>query len=385
MEERRTPNVFLLYMPPGNAEAMIHYRETIEQRVPFDRVVPYVSTEVAARLKSIFGSRPIAVWGSRDSKSNRGKYEKMEEGDDLLIVEGETIKFMGKVALKTVNPDLSRELWKNINARRTEGWDLIYFIANPVEIGVPFQELCRLFGWAKTFQLHGFTTVSNERLEAFYERYDDLYSILVRIRAGQRVVEKAPPAKEVPPPDYVPIEPEDIEEVLRSEIVSDHVKMQWKLARLGLKAGEKIWVPVADQSKLRRIYSFNEFESAFTVGIDLPKNYVENIDVIWKEQYRIGAAFEIENSTAIYSGLLRFADLNIVAPNTTYPMFIVAPGERRNRVREQLLRPVFDRLELRQKVKFLTYETVDDIEKFFSASTSGLSVDLMSGRAETLV
>ena len=46
---------------------------------------------------------------------------------------------------------------------------------------------------------------------------------------------------------------------------------------------------------------------------------------MWKEEFRIDAAFEIENSTSIYSGLLRFADLNIVAPNTTYPMFIVAP------------------------------------------------------------
>jgi hypothetical protein len=107
--------------------------------------------------------------------------------------------------------------------------------------------------------------------------------------------------------------------------------------------------------------------------------------VVWKEEFRIDAAFEVENSTAIYSGLLRFADLNIVAPNTTYPMFIVAPSERRNHVREQLLRPVFRRLELRDKVKFLPYEAVDDIERFFSSATAGLSVDLMKGRAETLV
>src|SRR5262249_24527045 len=45
------------------------------------------------------------------------------------------------------------------------------------------------------------------------------------------------------------------------------------------------------------------------------------------------AAFEIENSTSIYSALLRFADLTMVAPNTLYPMFIVAPSDRHNRVR----------------------------------------------------
>lgn len=38
---------------------------------------------------------------------------------------------------------------------------------------------------------------------------------------------------------------------------------------------------------------------------------------MWKQEFRIGAAYEIENSSSIYSGLLRFADLNIVAPGQT--------------------------------------------------------------------
>jgi hypothetical protein len=373
-------------MPPTNVEAMAHYRDTIEQRVPLDRVERYLPRAAASRLKQVFGGRPIAVWGSRDSTANRAKFEKMQEGDDLLIVEGETIKFMGKIALKTVNPDLSRELWKNIHATTSAGWDLIYFIANPVEIGVSFRDFCVLFAYEDTYQLRGFTTVSSDKLEAFYEHYDDLYSILMRIRAGQPVARKSPfETREPDPAPATEVQPEDIEQVLQSSLVSDHVKMQWKLASLGLKAGEKIWVPAADQGKLRTVYNFNEFELEFAAGIDLPKNYFENIDVVWKEEFRIDAAFEVENSTAIYSGLLRFADLNIVAPNTTYPMFIVAPADRRNRVREQLLRPVFRRLDLRDKVRFLPYETIDEIDRFFSSASSGLSVELVQGKAEVLV
>jgi hypothetical protein len=379
-------NIFLLYMPPGNVEAMTHYRDTIQQKVAFDRIARYVSSDIAARLRHVFGARSIAVWGSRDSPSNRAKFEKMTEGDDLLIVEGDTIRFMGKVALRTVNPDLSRELWHNIkDPTRSAGWDLIYFIGNPVEIDVPFPAFCRLFEYEESYQLRGFTTVGNEKLEAFYARYDDLYSILMRLRAGQSVVEKPPlVAQEPAPTKPTEVQEEDIEQVLQNPLVSDHVKMQWKLASLGLKAGEKIWVPSADQRKLREVYNFSAFEPEFAAGIDLPKNYFENIDVVWKEEFRIDAAFEVENSTAIYSGLLRFADLNIVAPNTTYPMFIVAPADRRNRVREQLLRPVFRRLELRGKVWFLPYEAVDEIDRFFVASNSGLSVDLVKGKAETI-
>jgi hypothetical protein len=305
----------------------------------------------------------------------------MAEGDDLLIVEGETIKLMGKVALKTVNPGLSRELWKNIRGDTTEGWDLVYFIANPVEIEVPFRQFCRLFGYGENYQLRGFTAVSTEKLEQFYDRYDDLYSILVKIRAGQPVAERSAPSR---PAELVQVETDDVAQVLQSDLVSDHVKMQWKLASLGLKAGEKVWVPVADQGKLRKIYEFSEFEPEFAAGIDLPRSYVENIDVVWKEEFRIDAAFEVENSTAIYSGLLRFADLTILAPNTTYPMFIVAPAERRNRVREQLLRPAFKRLELRDKVRFLPYEAVDEIDRFFASTPSGLSVELVKGKAQPL-
>jgi hypothetical protein len=375
-------NIFLLYMPPNNSEAMTHYRDTIQQRVAFDRIGRFVSRETAGRLREIFGTRPIAVWGSQDSKANRAKFEKMQEGDDLLIVEGPNIKLMGKVALKVVNPDISRELWKNISQKETSGWNLIYFIANPLEINVPFVEFCRLFGYKDNFNLRGFTIISDERVGAFYERYDDLYAVLSRIGAGNPVAEKP-----VIGPDVIAAGKTAAVTSLDTvppEQASDHVRMQWKLASLGLKAGEKIWVPTADQGRIRSAFEFDAFEEQFATGIDLPKNYFENIDVVWKEEFRIDAAFEVENSTSIYSGLLRFADLNVVAPNTTYPMFIVAPSERRNRVREQLLRPTFRRLELKEKVRFLSYEAVDEIDKFFAGASFGLTVNLVRSKAEAI-
>ena len=45
-------------------------------------------------------------------------------------------------------------------------------------------------------------------------------------------------------------------------------------------------------------------------------------------------------------------------------MFIVAPKDRKNRLREQLRRPAFKRLELYRKVRFLPYETIDEIDNF---------------------
>ncbi|HET8624913.1 MAG TPA: hypothetical protein VFM14_15220 [Gemmatimonadales bacterium] len=366
---------------------MVHYEDTIKKKVTVQRLAKFIPTELKSRLISIFGGNPIAVWGSEAGPRNRSIFERMTEGDDVLIVEGASIKLMGKIAAKVASPALSRELWKPLTGSGNTTWELIYFIANARELDLPFSELCGLLGWRSNFQLRGLTTVAPARLSAFYERYDDLYSVLTRLQKGEPVSQLgATPTEELKPrpdsPDLVELEEEDVEEVLRSDLVSDHVRMQWMLARLGLKAGERVWVPAADQKRLRKNYGFESFDEEFTAGIDLPHSYVENIDVVWKQEFRIGAAYEIENSTSIYSGLLRFADLTILAPNTTYPMFVVAPASRRNRLREQLRRPVFQGLKLGSKVHFLSYEHVQEIDEFFAASSTGLSVDLVVGKSE---
>jgi hypothetical protein len=372
-------------MPLGNNEAMAHYQDTIKNRVPLSRISRFLSSNLRYQLTSIFGDAPIAIWGSQAGERNREKFERMSPGDDVLIVEGDSIKLIGKVAAKVESVDLSRELWTPITNRAGTSWELIYFIANPRELDVPFAEFCRLFGYREHFQLRGFTTVAPDRLNAFYAQYDDLYSVLVRIQQGLPYHERAVEAPAVTAPaDIVEVTHEEIEEVLKTEI-SDHVRMQWKLARLGLKAGERVWVPAGDQSRLRNAYQFNDFDPQFTSGIDLPHSYIENIDVVWKQEFRIGAAYEIENSTSIYSGLLRFADLNIVAPNTLYPMFVVAPRNRKNRLREQLRRPTFRKLDLDKKVLFLPYEVIDEIDAFFEGATKGLSVDLIQGKAESVL
>ncbi len=372
-------NIFLLYMPPGNAEAMVHYQDTIRNKVAFARIAPHVSSSLARNLQQVFGTHPIAVWGSRDSSANRAKFDRMAEGDEILIIEGGTIKLLGRVAGKVVSPTLSAELWKNLRGDTTQGWDLIYFIANSREIDLPFAEFCGLFGYEEHFQLRGFTSISKERLETFYAQYDDLYSILLRLKKGDRI-EELPESEAYKPP---PHRDEELSAKPEREL-SDHLRMQWLLLKMGRQAGEKVWAPKNDQQRITTEYKFEDFAETFTAGLDTQAKYVENIDVVWKEEFRIDAAFEIENSTSIYSGLLRFADLTMVAPNTVYPMFIVAPGERRNRVREQLARPSFRYLSIHEKVRYLSYEKLNEIEKFFDEAKSGLSVEVLVGKSESL-
>jgi hypothetical protein len=78
--------IFTVYMPPGNAEAMVHYEDTIRKKSAPERILAHVSVGVGRKLEQLFGVRPIAVWGSRDSSANRAKFDRMREGDEILIV-----------------------------------------------------------------------------------------------------------------------------------------------------------------------------------------------------------------------------------------------------------------------------------------------------------
>ncbi len=59
---------------------------------------------------------------------------------------------------------------------------------------------------------------------------------------------------------------------------------------------------------------------------------IELIDVLWLRDNVIVAAFEVESTPSIYSGLLRMSDLISMQPNLNMPLYLVAPDERRDKV-----------------------------------------------------
>ena len=82
-------------------------------------------------------------------------------------------------------------------------------------------------------------------------------------------------------------------------------------------------------------------------GIHVRLDSVRLIDVVWVDRaaQAVAAAFEVEHSTSIYSGIVRMLDLALgteVGKNST--LFLVAPDERRDDVAQQLRRPAFSRV-----------------------------------------
>lgn len=141
-----------------------------------------------------------------------------------------------------------------------------------------------------------------------------------------------------------------------------HGRVQFLLVQLGRAVGCNVWVARED----RGVVVDGQSLAGLTLG-QMPslgfdrrvQDIIEHIDVIWFDGSSIRAAFEIEHTTAVYSGLLRLLDLVILQPNIRFDLYIVAPEERRNKVARELHRPSFSQrlaVPLNQICKFISSE-----------------------------
>lgn len=137
---------------------------------------------------------------------------------------------------------------------------------------------------------------------------------------------------------------------------------------IGAAMGFRVWIPAGDRQKVSELVEADVRGTFLEV---LPLNYddatlrtIQQIDVIWLHNRSMARAFEVEHTTAIYSGLLRMADLLALQPNMDIRLHIVAPIEKRDKVLREIRRPVFsllDRGPLYESCTFLPYEAVQEI------------------------
>jgi hypothetical protein len=161
-------------------------------------------------------------------------------------------------------------------------------------------------------------------------------------------------------------EPEDLPaDGTKSPGARQSIQIQSKLAEIGAVMGFRVWLPRADRGRVRELVPEKD-HAAFLE--DLPLNYesatldtIEQIDVLWLKGRSIARAFEVEHTTAVYSGLLRMADLLALQPNMDIRLHIVAPEERREKVFREMKRPVFSLIDrpLSRSCTFISYENVE--------------------------
>ena len=129
-----------------------------------------------------------------------------------------------------------------------------------------------------------------------------------------------------------------------------HTEIQGWLRDLGRALGFRTFVAANDRSR-----AYGGGRLGDDCLLDLPDSVaacdgadaVRLIDVLWFDarEDRVVAAYEVEHTTSIYSGIVRMLDLALGVPGEPLRgLFLVAPDDREHEVRAQLVRPAFRRV-----------------------------------------
>ncbi len=160
-------------------------------------------------------------------------------------------------------------------------------------------------------------------------------------------------------------EAEDESEHVLSQSAVTHTEIQLRLLELGRQMGLSVWAPRNDRGREwngRKISDISLLEQIPTQFDKATNAIISNIDVIWFDGNAVVAAFEIEHTTSIYSGLLRMSDLLVMQPNIDIKLYLVAPDERFEKFKKEVPRPTFaaSNKPLHQACKFLSYTALID-------------------------
>lgn len=137
----------------------------------------------------------------------------------------------------------------------------------------------------------------------------------------------------------------EVEEDLREE--NEHLKIQALLTRVGRALGYDVHVAANDRGRVWEgvPLASQTLERLPDLGLaDEVAQTVSLIDVLWLEKGApvVVAAFEVEKSTSIYSGILRLVDLARSLPGgQATHLYLAAPDGREREIQAQLCRPAF--------------------------------------------
>jgi len=139
-----------------------------------------------------------------------------------------------------------------------------------------------------------------------------------------------------------------------------HTDVQGWLRDLGHALGFDVWVAANDRARPLGDGKLGDGCLAALPPTLAAIDSVPLIDVIWLERggERAVAAFEVEHTTSIYSGIVRMLDLASGAAQALRGLYLVAPDAREDEVRKQLARPAFRKIQ-DLSVKYLPYAELE--------------------------
>lgn len=328
--------------------------------------------QAAARDYSVTGfPAPTKTKGGYSTKM----FERVEPGDVLLCYcKGPAVRWVG--ALR-VNGEVFRSdepvwgLTEEGEARYPWRFPSEPIVALDPTLGLPGGQVAkelifrsRLKQWGTYLQrsLNSVPVEDGERLVEMLNHPGPPVPIVVPQKRRPRSAEAAASAPErghleaQAAPVQLTAIPAEEEAPTESRI---HTEIQGKLRDIGMFEGFDVWVADRGLDWEGQPLGTGCLTDLPLVAAERTREVMKNIDVIW---FRRGTGhpvrfFEIEHSTSVYSGLLRFNDVMIDFPITE--AFVVGDGDKTQRKFErEIVRRTFEHSDLISVTRFLLYEQV---------------------------
>lgn len=164
-----------------------------------------------------------------------------------------------------------------------------------------------------------------------------------------------------------------------------HTEIQGWLRDLGTALGFKVWIAANDRARpygggRLADHCLDSLPPAFENSLAVET--IRLIDVLWLSPAgeRVEAAFEVEHTTSIYSGIVRMLDLALGLPeHMAAAYFLVAPDDREDDVQAQFARPAFSRV-AELDLRFLPYSELRHNREQMARFGSGLKAVLAIAR-----
>ena len=155
-----------------------------------------------------------------------------------------------------------------------------------------------------------------------------------------------------------------------------HTEVQGWLRDLGVALGYDVWIASNDRSREHgpgRLGDGCVSELPALLACSPGADAIKLIDVLWLERERgsAAAAFEVEHTTSILSGIVRMLDLASAQEGTVPALFLVAPDGREGDVRAQLARPAFAAISS-LRVRYVPYGELERHREPMARFGSGL-------------
>lgn len=155
-----------------------------------------------------------------------------------------------------------------------------------------------------------------------------------------------------------------------------HTEVQGWLRDLGRSLGFAVWIATNDRS---RLYHGEPLSNGCLATLPpallvTGGDTVPLIDAVWLNPttLEVEAAFEVEHTTSIYSGIVRLLDLALGSDQAANKhLFLVAPDGREADVRAQLCRPAFSRVS-ELNIRYVPYSSLREHRESIARFGSGL-------------